>query len=306
MLVAVGWFAAACSDGDRQLDSATTTAAANSAAEVDPTLTTTAPTTPAKTSTTTSSLGPTRSGDGPDGNNEPDAGTEADTNGESDAGGPPGVEMVGDFRLFAASAERIGLVWRNQDGAPLEQLEAARAEIEADGRVVDLILNAGLFKPDLSPAGLHIENGAELVPINLNAGSGNFHLMPNGVFYIDAAGAAVVESNAYAGSSVQPRLAVQSGPMLTIDGEIHPAFGKDSTSRFIRNGVGVDRDGAVVFMMSTRPVTLWEFASSFLVADVPNSLYLDGSLARMEEPEAGQAIAANTPFAAMLVVLDQP
>ena len=35
------------------------------------------------------------------------------------------------------------------------------------------------------------------------------------------------------------RFATQSGPMLVIDGKIHPAFIEDSTDRKPRNGVGV-------------------------------------------------------------------
>ena len=37
---------------------------------------------------------------------------------------------------------------------------------------------------------------------------------------------------------MKPRLATQSGPMLVIDGKLHPRFEENGASRYIRNGVG--------------------------------------------------------------------
>jgi uncharacterized protein YigE (DUF2233 family) len=48
------------------------------------------------------------------------------------------------------------------------------------------------------------------------------------------------------------RFATQSGPMLVIDGALHPRFREDSTSLNIRNGVGVSADGQrLVLAIST-------------------------------------------------------
>lgn len=215
-----------------------------------------------------------------------------------------GLVTVGDFERFVAEPDQVELVWRDADGEPFGQLERARRSIEAESGTVRLILNSGLYRPGLIPAGLHIEDGVELTPINLNDGAGNFHLVPNGVFFVEDGRAAVLESNAYAAAEPTPRLAVQSGPMLTIDGAIHPRFRPTSKSRHVRNGVGVTTDGRVVFLQSVRPVTLWEFAEAFLASGAPNSLYLDGTIARMEAPVEGRPIFFNIPFAGMLAVVD--
>lgn len=234
---------------------------------------------------------------------EPDP-TETSATVTSDQRHEQRIVEEGDFRLFVARPDQIDLVWRDARGRPYRQLEKARRAVEADGRTVRLILNAGLYQPGLVPAGLHVEDGVELTPLNLNEGAGNFHLMPNGVFSINDGVASVMESNAYLAADPAPQLAVQSGPMLTVDGAIHPRFKAASTSRFVRNGVGVTAEGQVLFAQSIRPVTLWEFAEFFLVNDAPNSLYLDGSIARMEAPREGRSIFPNIPFAAMLVVAD--
>ncbi len=208
----------------------------------------------------------------------------------------------GEFRMFVAEPDEIDLVWRNADQQPYGQLERARQAVESDGRTVHLILNAGIYTPGLAPAGLHVENGAEARPLNLNDAPGNFHLLPNGVFSVVDGVAAVTETTAFGAADIQPRLAVQSGPMLLIDGDVHPAFDPASTSRFVRNGVGVRTDGSVLFAQSTGPVTFWEFAQFFLAHAAPNALYLDGSIVRMESPTPGSPIFPNIPLAAMLVV----
>ena len=84
----------------------------------------------------------------------------------------------------------------------------------------------------------------------------------------------------------------------------HPAFDPDSTSRFVRNGVGVTTDGQVLFVQSIQPVTFHSMAEVFLANDAPDALYLDGAIARMEAPEPGRPLPPNTPFAAILVVTD--
>ncbi len=77
----------------------------------------------------------------------------------------------------------------------------------------------------LKPVGLYVEEGVEKHPLVRGGGWGNFFPRPNGVFFIGNDGkAGVMETEAYASSGIQPRLATQSGPMLVIDGQIHPAF----------------------------------------------------------------------------------
>ena len=76
-------------------------------------------------------------------------------------------------------------------------------------------------------------------------GPGNFGLLPNGVFCIRDGRADVIETLRFAEEAPNCRFATQSGPMLVIDGALHPRFMRDSTSRYIRNGVGTRADGRV-------------------------------------------------------------
>ena len=87
-------------------------------------------------------------------------------------------------------------------------------------------------------------------------------------------------------SSIMPptcRYASQSEPMLVINGELHPRFLPDSTSLYVRNGVGTSADGTrVVFAISEDYVTFHEFGRLFRdVLETPNALFFDGNISRM-------------------------
>jgi uncharacterized protein YigE (DUF2233 family) len=100
----------------------------------------------------------------------------------------------------------------------------------------------------------------------------------------------VVESRAYGANPPECRYASQSGPMLVIDGALHPRFLPQSPSRYIRNGVGVSADGTVAyFAISNEPVNFTEFAGLFRdTLDTPDALYFDGSISRLYAPELGR------------------
>ena len=80
----------------------------------------------------------------------------------------PGVIEQDGFRLFLARPDQVDLVWRDAAGEPYGQLESARLAVEAEGRTVHLVLNAGIYRPGQVPVGLHIEDGTELVPLDLD------------------------------------------------------------------------------------------------------------------------------------------
>ncbi len=87
-------------------------------------------------------------------------------------------------------------------------------------------MNAGMYHEDFTSVGLYVEEGREDAPLNLRRRAGATSSMkPNGVFYVDRDGnAGVLETAAHAAVGIEPKLATQSGPMLVIDGEIHPRF----------------------------------------------------------------------------------
>jgi uncharacterized protein YigE (DUF2233 family) len=122
--------------------------------------------------------------------------------------------------------------------------------------------------------------------LQTKASTGNFGMLPNGVFHIHNGQAGVSETNQFLLKSTVPDFATQSGPMLVIDGALHPKFNAGSTSRRIRNGVGVTAAGSVVFVMSEQPVNFHDFASLFKdELNTPNALYLDGVISRVFSTE---------------------
>jgi uncharacterized protein YigE (DUF2233 family) len=83
----------------------------------------------------------------------------------------------------------------------------------------------------------------------------------------------------------QINYATQSGPMLVIDGEIHPIFKEGSKNLNIRNGVGILPDKKVVFAMSKKEINFYDFANYFKKLGCKNALYLDGFVSRAYLPE---------------------
>lgn len=176
----------------------------------------------------------------------------------------------------------VRLFLDGSDGRPYGSLET----FAADGPPVVFSMNAGMYLPDMAPQGLYIEQGEVIAPTDAGDGDTNFYLKPNGVFAIDASGRArVIPSDAFA---VEPNVAyaTQSGPMLVIDGSLHPKFSENGTSLYVRNGVGVRVDGTVVFAISLTPVSFGRFARLFRDAlGCPNALYLDGFVSGLADSD---------------------
>lgn len=174
---------------------------------------------------------------------------------------------------------------------------------DAAGPVL-MATNAGMFDEAGQPIGYYVEDGRRLSLLNQNDGPGNFHLLPNGIFFGEADGPwQVMETGAFAASiDERPYFATQSGPMLVIDGELHPAFERDGSSRKIRNGVGVDAFGRAHFLISEAPVSLGKFARLYRdVLNVDNALYLDGTVSLLWDAPDGR-MDTGAPIGPLLVV----
>jgi uncharacterized protein YigE (DUF2233 family) len=118
------------------------------------------------------------------------------------------------------------------------------------------------------------------VHVSTRSGYGNFHMKPNGVFYISGDKAAVAETRAFLKQRPQADLATQSGPMLVINGRLHPRFDRNSASLKARNGVGVSTNGNIIFAISQGEVSFDAFARLFRDGmNCPNALFLDGGSA---------------------------
>jgi len=194
------------------------------------------------------------------------------------------------FTVCTAQAGQDVRLWLSDArGALIGTPERLQAQLAPGERLV-FAMNAGMYAPDRRPVGLYVENGVEGHPLVTAEGPGNFGLVPNGVFCVSEA-FAVIETRAFAAAPPACRFATQSGPMLVIDGALHPKFLAESDSTYIRNGVGVSADGQTAwFVISDRAVTFHHFARFFRdVLGAPNALYLDGSVSRLIVPGAGRA-----------------
>ena len=147
--------------------------------------------------------------------------------------------------------------------------------------------NGGMYHADRSPVGLYVENFKEFSPLIIRDGPGNFGLLPNGVFCFNKKEFMILETEKFARSQIKCQYATQSGPLLVIDGEIHPKFIKNGTSKFVRSGVGISRDGSkAIFLISNQAVNFHHFASTFLDRlEIDNALYLDGNISRLYSPK---------------------
>jgi prepilin-type processing-associated H-X9-DG protein len=185
-----------------------------------------------------------------------------------------------DLRLFHSGA----------NGRPYRSFRRLRDALDGEGLSLAFAMNAGMFHRDLEPVGLYVENGVERMRLVTSEGPGNFHMMPNGVFYVEDGRAHVVTTEAYAAAAPTPELATQSGPMLVIDGALHPRFIPGSDFREYRNGVGVVDEQTVVFAISEGYVNFHDFARFFRDhLGAANALYLDGSISSLYAPEAERA-----------------
>lgn len=177
----------------------------------------------------------------------------------------------------------VRLAYRGPDDEVLGSVAKAVAALATVGQTPILAMNAGMYHADMTPVGLYVEGGMELAPLNEDDGFGNFFLKPNGVFFVREDGSAGVrETDAYRTAGLAPEFATQSGPMLVIDGAIHPRFLPDGTSKYIRNGVGVRADGSIVLAITRDPVSLGSFGRLFRdVAKCPNALFFDGAVSSL-------------------------
>lgn len=192
-----------------------------------------------------------------------------------------------------AATEELRLFLRNDAGQVMGHFSTIDAELEAEGKTLAFATNAGMYHSDRSPVGLYVENGTQEMRLVTNAGPGNFGLLPNGVFCLRPGRADVIETLAFEKRHPACTNATQSGPMLVIDGALHPKFLKDSSSRYIRNGVGTSADGTrVVFAISRNTVNFYDFGSLFRdYLHLPNALYFDGNISRLHAPELGRSDA---------------
>lgn len=188
-----------------------------------------------------------------------------------------------------ATTEKLHLFHSDANGQPFGDFRALEASLDAE--TLAFAMNAGMYHQDRSPVGLYMEKGQIVSAIVTSDGPGNFGLLPNGVLCLTETSAQIYESLDYVARSPNCRDASQSGPMLVINGDLHPRLLPDGTSRYIRNGVGTSADGSTaIFAIANEPVNFHTFGRLFRDhLSLPNALYFDGKISRLYAPQLNRA-----------------
>lgn len=189
------------------------------------------------------------------------------------------------FLKFVIESSKVKFYWKDNKGEIFRTIQNVKSYLEANNQELRFAMNGGMYTKDNLPQGLYVENGAILIPLDTLSGVGNFYLKPNGVFYLTEEGRAIICETKKFKEDININFATQSGPMLIIDGEIHPSFKKGSKNLNIRNGVGILPDGSVVFVMAKQEINFYDFAEYFKNSGCKNALYLDGFVSRAYLPE---------------------
>ncbi|SLN65163.1 hypothetical protein PSA7680_03443 [Pseudoruegeria aquimaris] len=187
----------------------------------------------------------------------------------------------------AGADDDLRLFHSDGNGRLFGGFPAVNRALKAEGLKLAFATNAGMYHEDRRPVGLFIENGREISPAADGGGFGNFGLTPNGVFCIEPGRLSVIETQAYRADPPACTYATQSGPMLVIDGALHPKLLPESDSLLLRNGVGVSEDGQRAwFAMADDPVNFHSFARFFRDRlGLKNALFFDGKVSRIWAPE---------------------
>jgi len=181
--------------------------------------------------------------------------------------------------------QELKLYWKDDQQQLFKSIGSLKTWLEGKNEKLLFAMNGGMYKTDNSPLGLFIQDYKTITRLNKANATGNFYLKPNGVFYITSTNEPFICTTPKFIDNGKIKYATQSGPMLVIDGKIHPEFKQGSTNLNIRNGVGILPGNKVIFAMSKAPVSFYDFAEFFKKAGCTNALYLDGAISQTYLPE---------------------
>lgn len=208
------------------------------------------------------------------------------------------------FVVTDPSTTDIKVYIRNQKNR-LASLADLNKHIENKGEEVLFSTNGGMYNSRRESQGYLVINNGEIKKIDTKdpKDGTNFYLKPNGIFYIDKEGkAGVLETDQYNRQNIQPKYATQSGPMLVVNGKIHPILNPMGKSKKIRSGVGVDKEGRVFFAISNEPVNFHTFAYLFKKEfNCENALFLDGTVSKTYSKHGKKELGGD--FGPMIAVL---
>lgn len=210
-----------------------------------------------------------------------------------------------DSYVIDTRAMDLSFHWKDKRGKAYSTFSNLESYFLKQDRQLLFAMNAGAFLPTPKelPLGLYIENGRVKTQLNMEDGIGNFFKKPNGVLFMGENGIGIIESTQYPRLNEKIHFATQSGPILVFRGNIHPGFDPESSNRYIRSGVGLIAPEELVFVISSSPVNLFEFADLFKRHfKCEMALYLDGAQSGMYMPELGRFSSNQQQLGPMIAV----
>lgn len=184
----------------------------------------------------------------------------------------------------------IRLYLNGKNGLPYRSLNALKSALGNKSADVIFAMNAGMYDDAGKPIGYYVENKERIKTLNRKKGGGNFHLLPNGIFSVETDGWHIRTSDDFAENvTARPQYATQSGPMLLIDGKLHPGVSENGVSANIRNAVCINKQGRAHFVISQAAVSFGRLARMMRdTLKCMNALYLDGSVSALWYPAGGR------------------
>ncbi|MGE5952514.1 MAG: phosphodiester glycosidase family protein [Qipengyuania vulgaris] len=203
--------------------------------------------------------------------------------------------------LATPARHRVSMDLGPSGDAPYRSL-TAYSKAHSAGSIA-FAMNAGMFDEEGKPIGYFVEDGNRLQELGTADGEGNFHMKPNGVFFGSGETWQVRTTEDFlANVRERPQFGTQSGPMLVIDGKLHPEISHDGESRLIRNAVGVDEKGRAHFVISNAAISFGKLARFYRdELNVKNALYLDGNVSALWNP-ATDRLDTGAPIGPIVVV----
>ncbi len=198
---------------------------------------------------------------------------------------------------FDLPEDDLRIFWKDPAGRVFGTFTALAGHLEGRGERLAFATNGGMYGTDYAPIGLYVEEGEQLAAANTTSADPdvrpipNFYKEPNGIFFVAADGSAgVMETRAFLAAKPEVRFATQSGPMLLVDGEIHPMFIPGSSDLNNRNGICAPTPTSVAVVVTGGRANFHDFAVLFRDhLGCRDALFLDGgSASALYSPELGR------------------
>jgi uncharacterized protein YigE (DUF2233 family) len=200
------------------------------------------------------------------------------------------------FDSYITTADKISFHYQ-QNGKNISTLPALAALHPEIRFAMNGQMYAGKRSNNFIPVGLYIENRRQISKlVRVNNPKVNFGMQPQCVFAITNANKALMLP-LDAVKTADYKYAVELAPMVVVEGLINPKLTR-SDSRYIRNGIGILKDGRVLLAISREPVTFREFAAYFQKQGCTSAAYVDGAVSESWRKATGPQYSGR--FAVMI------